>query len=188
MNIAAVSKLKHGRMWKAMQDLGWSQSDLARESGLSPTAIGRYANLQERPSEANAQKIQNAFGRRGVFFDVVEAWPEGFQGVKHSVTITRYADVPVDRFLYAQNMQEKLEYRERRLLMDGPLNKVLEDLNEQESEVIQQRFFSNASLGETGRVLGVGRERIRQIEAKALRKLRYPTRLRQLEHLIQFRD
>jgi RNA polymerase primary sigma factor len=39
-----------------------------------------------------------------------------------------------------------------------------------------------------GRKFNVTRERIRQIEAKALRKMRHPTRIRKLEGFIEMRD
>ena len=61
---------------------------------------------------------------------------------------------------------------------------VLEFLTEREREVIEMRFGltdgKDHTLEEVGRHFGVTRERIRQIEAKALRKLRHPSRSRSL--------
>ena len=60
----------------------------------------------------------------------------------------------------------------------------LSDLSEREQEVLQLRFGLNGAkehtLEEVSRNFGVTRERIRQIEAKALRRLRHPTRSREL--------
>ncbi|MEI7775447.1 MAG: sigma factor-like helix-turn-helix DNA-binding protein, partial [Verrucomicrobiota bacterium] len=62
---------------------------------------------------------------------------------------------------------------------------VLESLTERERQVLEQRFGLvdgySRTLEEVGRQFRVTRERIRQIEAKALRKMRHPTRIRQLE-------
>jgi len=65
------------------------------------------------------------------------------------------------------------------------LETVLSYLTTRESEVIRLRFgFDDGrsrTLEEVGKVFGVTRERIRQIEAKALRKLRHPSRSRKLK-------
>jgi hypothetical protein len=65
---------------------------------------------------------------------------------------------------------------------------VLDTLNPREREVLEQRFGLvdgySRTLEEVAKQFGVTRERIRQIEAKALRKVRHPTRIRQLEGFI----
>ncbi len=65
-------------------------------------------------------------------------------------------------------------------LMKEQVTKVLNTLTERESRVLQLRFGledgRGRTLEEVGREFGVTRERIRQIEAKALRKLRHPSR------------
>jgi len=53
------------------------------------------------------------------------------------------------------------------------LEKLVESLLEKESKVIRFRFRDKLTLEEVGRKLNVTRERVRQIEAKALRKLRH---------------
>ena len=69
------------------------------------------------------------------------------------------------------------------------LHEVLAGLRERERKVLEMRFglgdgFSR-TLEEVGRHFQVTRERIRQIEAKALRKMRHPTRLRHLNGFIE---
>ena len=65
---------------------------------------------------------------------------------------------------------------------------VLQSLPERESKVIQMRFGigmpTDHTLEEVGQQLGVTRERIRQIEAKALRKLQHPTKTCLLENFV----
>ncbi len=71
-----------------------------------------------------------------------------------------------------------------RQLLKEQIRKALNVLNDREREVLELRFGlkdgQDHTLEEVGRYFGVTRERIRQIEAKALRKLRHPTRSRQL--------
>ncbi len=61
---------------------------------------------------------------------------------------------------------------------------MLDTLTEREQKVLRLRFGMNdgraRTLEEVGREFDVTRERIRQIEAKALRKLRHPSRSRKL--------
>jgi RNA polymerase primary sigma factor len=70
-------------------------------------------------------------------------------------------------------------------LLKEKIRDVLESLTERERQVLEQRFGLvdgySRTLEEVGRQFRVTRERIRQIEAKALRKMRHPTRIRQLE-------
>lgn len=76
------------------------------------------------------------------------------------------------------------EYATNELLKDE-IAEVLLTLTEREEKVIRLRFGlddgKSKTLEEVGQIFGVTRERIRQIEAKALRKLRHPSRSRKLK-------
>ena len=72
-----------------------------------------------------------------------------------------------------------------RVLLKEQLDEVLETLNERERMVLRYRYGlddgSQKTLEEVGKIFNVTRERIRQIEVKALRKLRHPSRRKKLE-------
>ena len=74
-------------------------------------------------------------------------------------------------------------------MLKDKIKDVLDSLTEREREVLEQRFGLkdgySRTLEEVGRQFQVTRERIRQIEAKALRKMRHPTRIRKLEGFIE---
>ena len=76
------------------------------------------------------------------------------------------------------------EYATNEMLKDE-IAEVLLTLTEREEKVIRLRFGledgKSRTLEEVGQMFGVTRERIRQIEAKALRKLRHPSRSRKLK-------
>jgi len=74
-------------------------------------------------------------------------------------------------------------------LLKEQIREVLHVLNEREREVLEMRFGlkdgQEHTLEEVGKYYGVTRERIRQIEAKALRKLRQPNRSRPLRDYLE---
>ncbi|MGM0471607.1 MAG: RNA polymerase sigma factor RpoD [Bacillota bacterium] len=71
------------------------------------------------------------------------------------------------------------------MLLQEQLDEVLDTLKEREKRVLELRFGvedgRSRTLEEVGKEFGVTRERIRQIEAKALRKLRHPSRSKKLK-------
>ncbi len=75
-------------------------------------------------------------------------------------------------------------------LLRDKLTDVLASLTERERKVLELRFGLGdgyaRTLEEVGKQFRVTRERIRQIEAKALRKMRHPTRIRQLEGFLEY--
>ncbi len=74
-------------------------------------------------------------------------------------------------------------------LLREQIDEVLSTLNPRERRVLQLRFGldngRSRTLEEVGREFGVTRERIRQIEAKALRKLRHPSRSKKLKDYLE---
>ncbi len=74
-------------------------------------------------------------------------------------------------------------------MLKEQLDEVLDTLTEREQKVLRLRFGMNdgraRTLEEVGKEFDVTRERIRQIEAKALRKLRHPSRSRKLRDYLE---
>jgi len=87
-------------------------------------------------------------------------------------------------FIPDENHLSPVDQASKQLLKDH-LDEVLSTLTEREARVLKLRFGLDGSkqmtLEEVGRVFGVTRERIRQIEAKALRKLKHPSRRKKLQ-------
>jgi RNA polymerase primary sigma factor len=91
-------------------------------------------------------------------------------------------------FIEEDKMISPVEAAARQLLKEQ-LRGALGILNDREREVLELRFGlkdgKEHTLEEVGRHFGVTRERIRQIEAKALRKLRHPNRSRPLRDYLE---
>ncbi len=86
-------------------------------------------------------------------------------------------------FIRDETMPEPDDATSKQLLREQ-MRSILGSLNERERRVLEMRFGlkdgQGRTLEEVGQAFGVTRERIRQIEAKALRKLRHPLRSRKL--------
>ncbi len=72
----------------------------------------------------------------------------------------------------------------------GRINKVLATLTPKEADVIRYRFALNEegkryTLQETGNLIGKTREGVRQIEAKAIRKLKHPSKSKSLKEFLE---
>jgi len=76
-----------------------------------------------------------------------------------------------------------------RVVLREQLDEVLDTLTDREENVLRLRFGLDdgkmRTLEDVGKVFNVTRERIRQIEAKALRKLRHPSRSKPLRDFIE---
>jgi len=87
-------------------------------------------------------------------------------------------------FIPDESQLSPVDQASKQLLKDH-LDEVLGTLTEREAKVLKLRFglegTKQMTLEEVGKVFGVTRERIRQIEAKALRKLKHPSRRKKLQ-------
>jgi len=96
---------------------------------------------------------------------------------------TNFGDFIEDKT--AENPSDMTSYS----LLKDKLGDVLSSLTERERKVLELRFGLgdgySRTLEEVGKQFKVTRERIRQIEAKALRKMRHPTRIRQLQGFLE---
>lgn len=91
-------------------------------------------------------------------------------------------------FIEDQDSLSPTDYATNEVLKEQ-LRDVLETLTDREERVLRLRFGiddgRSRTLEEVGQEFGVTRERIRQIEAKALRKLRYPSRSKRLKDFME---
>jgi RNA polymerase primary sigma factor len=91
-------------------------------------------------------------------------------------------------FIQDENMQSPIDSATAESLREATLE-ILETLTQREAKVLRMRFGiemnTDHTLEEVGKQFDVTRERIRQIEAKALRKLRHPTRSEKLRSFLE---
>ncbi len=109
--------------------------------------------------------------------------PVSMQAVVGETDDTPFGDLIEDKG--AENPSEVTSFH----LLKGRLGEVLNGLTERERRILELRYGLadgySRTLEEVGKQYNVTRERIRQIEAKALRKLRHPTRRSKLEGFLE---
>jgi RNA polymerase primary sigma factor len=159
-------------MIEIMTKLWRAQKQLSQELGREPTAEDLADELRLPVSRVNALL---KMARQPVSLDA----PVGEDG-----------DVSVGDFVEDKGAQSPSEATSQRMLKER-LEHVLTLLNERERKILEMRFGLLDGFGHTleeiGNLYQVTRERIRQIEAKALRKLRHPSRVHHLHGFLDTR-
>lgn len=141
-----------------LQDLGREPTpeEIGKEMELSPEKVREILKIAQEPVSLETPIGEEDDSHLGDFIEDQEA------------------QAPSDAAAY-ELLKEQLE-------------DVLDTLTDREENVLRLRFGLDdgrtRTLEEVGRVFGVTRERIRQIEAKALRKLRHPSRSKQLKDFL----
>ena len=104
-----------------------------------------------------------------------ENWPSMDEGWQYEDSRNPFQN------LSSQGISAEEELMET--LLSGTIRQMLDELSGRERKVIELRYFGEESMTfeEAGKELGLTRERVRQIEAQAMRKLRHPDRRRKLK-------
>ncbi len=158
------------------------QRQLVQELGRdpSPTEISeRMELLNENKGPDNKKKYTPEMIR--------EIQKIALEPVSLETPIGEEEDSHLGDFVEDKDAMSPGDYANSQLLKEE-INKVLEGLTEREEKVLRLRFGLHdgrtRTLEEVGKEFNVTRERIRQIEGKALRKLRHPTRSKHLREFI----
>ena len=146
------------------------QRQLVQDLGREPTA----EEISEKMGTISPEKVR-------------EIQKIALEPVSLETPIGEEDDSHLGDFIEDKDAQSPDEYANNQLLKDE-INNVLEGLTDREEKVLRLRFGlydgRTRTLEEVGKEFNVTRERIRQIEAKALRKLKHPTRSKRLRDFV----
>lgn len=146
------------------------QRQLVQDLGRDPTA----EEIAEKMDGISPEKVR-------------EIQKIALEPVSLETPIGEEDDSHLGDFLEDENAMSPDEYANNQLLKDE-INLVLQGLTDREEKVLRLRFGlydgRTRTLEEVGKEFNVTRERIRQIEAKALRKLKHPTRSKRLKDFV----
>lgn len=159
--IETINKVLRGAK-KLMMETGREPSpeELANELGITPERVREIYKIAQHPISLQAEVGDGGESQFGDFLEDTGA------------------DSPAEATGYS--------------ILKDKMNEVLATLTDRERKVLIQRFGlldgKPKTLEEVGVEFNVTRERIRQIEAKALRKMRHPTRSKQLKAFLDLLD
>jgi RNA polymerase primary sigma factor len=168
-----------------------TQRDMVQKLGREPTTEELALELDYlTPDEAD--QIKNALRDKQQIDPLLyRKWKQATGKIRNILRISQEPmslELPVGDqgdatelgdFIEDDSVEEPVNAASKQLLREQVRN-VLEFLSDRERQVLEMRFGlmdgRDHTLEEVGKEFGVTRERIRQIEAKALRKLRHPSR------------
>lgn len=139
---------------------------------------------QKLNRDPTAEEIANGMGAGWTADRVREIQQIALDPLSLEKPVGEEEDSHVGDFIEDKDNINPVEYANHALLRDR-LNEVLGELTDREERVIRLRYGlddgKTHTLEEVGKEFGVTRERIRQIEAKAIKKLRHPSRAKLLK-------
>jgi RNA polymerase primary sigma factor len=176
--------VRNNLILRRMKKLGIkSQAELAKLAGVSVHTVNILIGMKKRPMDGkNGEWTDAAFSMSSALqMEPEELWTEKQRGMalgRNSREVSMSEDAVAQ--LASGNGTEQMV---QKVLTSERVAKTLQILTPRQQDIIHRRFFEEETLEEVAIQHGVQRERIRQIEAKALRKLRHPSNAKLLKDL-----
>lgn len=162
-------KVRNGRLLSAIRRKFGTMSEMCRQTNISINRVSSLVTMRSVPLKKNGEPTSAALNIAAALgMDFEDLWPKHMEKMKRkkaSFEIEMSAE-EVQSIPQYMNGESLIDYREA-------ITAIQERLSPRERDVIRWRFEENLTLDDIGRMLGVGRERIRQIEAKAFRKMKW---------------
>lgn len=177
--ILIQAKARHPDLWPLAQELG-SQKVLADRLGVKPTRLCSWINLRRVPNRSalnDVRALDVLHTLTGKSFD--ELWPLGLRRVIEAGHAACERTILVEM----TGLRQLAERTSERLILPSPLEQVaseesgllaraLATLTSRERRVLELRIVEGKTLEQSASQVGISRERIRQIECRAISKLR----------------
>jgi len=183
-------RVRNNRLKERRLSAGLSQPALGQLVRVSVSAISSYENLRRKPFCRDGHWRQDA-QKLAAFFEVspAELFPETIFQIEKSVA-TRKLDA--EEVVLLSSHQERLLAEPDAGMMQQDLRRqlgrALITLAPNERKVVRLRFGLGddeaQTLDKVGQTMGICGQRVRQIQEKALRKLRHPSRSQRLEEFV----
>lgn len=184
-------------MLAARERLGLSQKQAAEIADVGTDVIGRLERLDFSDVTRSSRFIQSVDRIAGALEVTREdILPDGIAGLKLPSRFRKCFDIPVDEAAKLNQLPDAIRSarldlptpREDQQELNERIKLLLRTLSYREREVLKLRYGLDGdgeyTLEESARIFQTTRERIRMVEAKAIRKLQHPLRAKKLESFI----
>jgi len=176
---------------KRRLEMGLTQEELGILCGLGKSTISHIEGFRNWPNDEQKRAISKYLGVQEK--TIFPEWMEQFKVKRSSFStehiITERLLPNIIKTLSIPSQIDDTEEKIDRQFMKEAVKDILGSLSDRERKVVEMRFGldekGERTMEEVGKQFGVGRERIRQIEAKALRKLRHPYQRANLQEFIK---
>ena len=164
--------VRNNRLLQAIRKKYESVADLSRKMGRSQGAVNALVTMKVKPINEKGWTELASDVAAMVGKEPVEIWPEHLQDIRLSTSTSEFTiDMDGVKQIMSDNSTEKM------IAHSQVLQQLDTRLTDKQKKVIDMRFKQNMSLEETGKVLGLSRERVRQIECKSIRRMRYDAKV-----------
>jgi RNA polymerase sigma factor (sigma-70 family) len=164
--------VRNNRLLQAIRKKYESVADLSRKMGRSQGAVNALVTMKVKPINEKGWTELASDVAAMVGKEPVEIWPEHLQDIRLSTSTSEFTiDMDGVKQIMSDNSTEKM------IAHSQVLQQLDTRLNDTQKKVIDMRFNQNMSLEETGKVLGLSRGRVMQIECKSIRRMRYDAKV-----------
>lgn len=170
----------------ARNKLGLKGAQVSRALGIALPSLCNYENQRIYAGPEVQKRICEYYRSRGAFVFEGDAFPDWLREQHQAQRKTGYLEIPANEIIPLDEVEEKslpqvdayMDIHERDI--EIVIEELLSTLTKREQVVLKKIFWEQKTLGDVAKDEGVTEERIRQIKAKAFRKLRHPRRLESL--------
>jgi RNA polymerase sigma factor (sigma-70 family) len=176
--------VRNGLILRQMKKLGIkTQTELAKQSGLDPGVVGTLIGLKKRPvSSITGEWLDAAFALSSALqVEPEELWTEKQRGMaleRNSREVSMSEDAVAQ--LASGNGTEQMV---QKVLTSEVVSKALRVLSPRYEAIIRRKFFEGDTSEDIAKEWGISRSAVHQMEAKALRKLKHPSRSKLLKDI-----
>ena len=164
--------VRNNRLLQAIRKKYESVADLSRKMGRSQGAVNALVAMKVKPINEKGWTELASDVAAMVGKEPVEIWPENLQDIRLSTSTSEFTiDMDGVKQIMSDNSTEKM------IAHSQVLQQLDTRLTDKQKKVIDMRFKQNMSLEETGKVLGLSRGRVMQIECQSLRMMKYDAKV-----------